>query len=206
MLDRRFPNRDELTNLRSKGVFAVSQNASRLSAALCALIFMINIDFLSSFQLLSEASSLNASELHLAMQEIVISMLQTVVIYLAVFCLTTLLQSKFFFGPSRLFSRTEPIFQFKRVFSAFDFMSIVLTLALCAVSILLLLLGQQFVFGFLGQLDSAGYDQALQALGSFAQNLGYYLTALIVVIIPLAAGFAQIRFRFRHRVAIKGRA
>lgn len=114
MFDFKFLNADELALLRSKGKVSASPVAANLFSLSLAIIFLLsNLTQINWADLFSFKSYQDYSEI---LKEVLLIILSSLVIYIFLLILITLLQTRFYFAPGRAFSSGEAFFSHARVF------------------------------------------------------------------------------------------
>ena len=199
MFEGRFPNRDELQDLRAKGVVASSPFVCRVLASLVCLGFLSQIEFFSAIRIELTEDNFTDVNMLLKLGHWVTLTVQLILIYLASFVFFVLLQTRFFFRPARIFQRECAFFSLSRGLSLLRFSVIIGILAAALIAVTMLVVGIKSFLDLAGQTEALGTLHWASDLISSLSKLSIALAFLLFLPVVGALVLSKVGFIFKHR-------
>lgn len=201
MNEMRFPDADEILALRAEGHLAASSYFCRIISGMLALIFLFNCGLSALFLDLLSVKDLFDPVFKDALTELLGSFLGAVLIYIGVFSLSALLQTRFYFNPSAIFVKKNKLFSLFRGSLLSRIAALISVLTIVALTLLAFYVWRD-LFG-LQLFREAGRAQIVDDFLKLCYKIAVVLLILMLPVLAISFMFSKIDFGFRHRVKSK---
>lgn len=205
MSERRFLNAEEIADLRSKGIVAVSPYFCRIGSSLALLVYIFSANILEQLESLLLVDTLRLEDL----QADLITMLRTIIvascIYVTAFLTSAYLQSRFYFRLSLLFPRQGRFFSLGRGLVFFRLSSILNCLGFISFGFLTYFVCVQFLSSQLFLLASARLTQLIDLVATTPKKLSFVIILILLVTMLVALLYRKVGFLVSQRLTTKVR-
>ena len=193
MFDFKFLNADQIVSLRARGKVSASARAANLLSLSLSMIF-----FVSSLLKLEWSEMFNFdtySDYLQILRKVLIVVISSLVSYIFLVIIITLLQTKFYFAASRIFSPVEPFFNISRSLNFLSFKTAAKSILFPALVFLSASFWLYKVPSSVHMLLSEDSYYALKNLVLILDELLFYCLAVFFIVAFVLIFIAKLAFR-----------